>query len=171
MDEQNHENLREFLEKFLVPTEAEQAAEDIHNGEQMLSGYPAPQPDEMLLASIKRKMADALSYEGENNFSRMFYKIVSVAAVFIFLTVISLMVFTNGGTEKLSGDLVMTAVIWESEDIAADDANLATLIAQTEEIESEMLALELGENGGNVVGSLTELELELEEINSDFWKG
>lgn len=171
MDEQNHENLREFLEKFLVPKEAEQAAEDIHKGEQMLGEYPAPQPDEMLLASIKRKMADAFSYEGENSFSRVFYKIVSVAAVVIFLTVISLMVFTNGGTEKLTGDLVMTAEIWESEDIAADDANLSTLIAQAEEIESEMLALELGENGGNVVGSLTELEMELEEINSDFWKG
>jgi hypothetical protein len=65
----------------------------------------------------------------------------------------------------------MSAVIWESEDISADDANLATLIAETEEIEGEMLALELGENGGNGSGSLTELEMELEEINSDFWKG
>jgi hypothetical protein len=171
MDEQNHENLREFLEKFLGPKEAEQAADDIHKGEQMLAEYPAPQPDAVLLASIKRKMADALSNEGENNFSRVFYKMVSVAAVLIFLTVISVMLFTNGRTEKLTGDLVMTAAIWESEDIAADDANLATLIAQTEEIESEMLALQLGENGGNGGGSLTELEMELEQINSDFWKG
>ncbi|MHC4739762.1 MAG: hypothetical protein ACYS9Y_12730, partial [Planctomycetota bacterium] len=148
MDEQNQENLREFLEKFLDRREAEQAAEDIHKGEQMLAEYPAPQPDDMLLASIKRQMADALPYKRENNFRRVFYKTVSVAAVFILLSVISVMLF-NSRTERLTGDLVMSAVIWESEDISADDANLATLIAETEEIEGEMLALELGENGGN----------------------
>ena len=155
MDQHNEENLREFLEKFLDRREAEQAAEDIQKTEQMLAEYPAPQPDDMLLASIKRQMADALPYKKENNFRRVFYKTVSVAAVFILLTVISVMLFNNRETEKLTGDLVMSAAIWESENISADDANLATLIAETEEIEGEMLAL----------------EMELEEINSDFWKG
>ncbi len=171
MDEQNQENLKEYLKKFLGRQEAEQAAEDIQKAEQMLAEYPAPQPDAMLLASIKRRMTDALPYKRENNFSRVFYKTVSVAAVFILLTVISVMLFTNGRTERLTGGLVMSTAIWESEDISADDANLATLIAETEEIEGEMLALEMDENGGNDSGSLTELEMELEEINSDFWKG
>ena len=170
MDQHNEENLREFLEKFLDRREAEQAAEDIQKTEQMLAEYPAPQPDDMLLASIKRQMADALPYKKENNFRRVFYKTVSVAAVFILLSVISVLLF-NSRTERLTGDLVMTAAIWESEDISADDANLATLIAETEEIEGEMLALEMDENGSNGSGSLTELEMELEEINSDFWKG
>ena len=170
MDEQNHENLREFLEKFLDRREAEQTAEDIQKGEQMLSEYPAPQPDDLLLASIKRKMADALPYERGYNFRRVFYKTVGIAAVFILLSVISVMVF-NGRTERLTTDLVMTAAIWDSDDITADDANLATLIAEAEEIEGEMLALEMDENGGNGSGSLMELEMELEEINSDFWKG
>jgi hypothetical protein len=171
MDEQKQENLEELFGKFLGQKEAKQAAEDIRKGEQMLAEYPAPQPDAVLLESIKQRMTDALSYEGETNFSRVFYKVVSVAAVLVLMTVISVMLFTKGRTEKLNGDLVMTAAIWESEDIAADDANLATLIAQTEEIEGEMLALQLGENGGNGNGGLTELEMELEEINSDFWKG
>jgi len=171
MDEHNEENLREFLERFLGSREADEAAEDIQKAEQMLAEYPAPQPDDMLLASIKRKMADALPYKRENNFSRVFYKTVSVAAVFILLSVISVMLFTNGRTDRITRDLVMSSAIWESDDISADDANLATFIAETEEIEGEMFALELDENGGSGNGSLIELEMELEEINSDFWKG
>ena len=34
-----------------------------------------------------------------------------------------------------------------------------------------MLALQLGENGGNGDIAVTELEMDLIETNSDFWKG
>jgi len=55
--------------------------------------------------------------------------------------------------------------------LADDDADLASLAAEIEQIESDLLAVQLGENGDNGSGAAAELELELIEINNDFWKG
>ena len=44
------------------------------------------------------------------------------------------------------------------------------MTAETRQIESELLSLELGENGDDDKEWL-ELEMELIEISSDFWKG
>ena len=170
MSERNEENLKELLEKFLGSEQARQAADDIQKAEQLLSEHPAPEPDDMLVAGIKREIADALPYKKANTFRQVVYKTASVAAVFILLAVICVMLFNNG-SDTIAGDLMMSAAIWESEDISADDANLATLIAEIEQIEGEMLALQLDENGSNGSGAVMELELELIEIDSDFWKG
>ena len=66
---------------------------------------------------------------------------------------------------------VLPAALWDSEDIAADDVDLAILTAEIKEIEEDVLALELGENGGNGQIDMAELEMELMEINGDFWEG
>jgi hypothetical protein len=58
--------------------------------------------------------------------------------------------------------------IWESDDIAADDVDLARLIAEIDEIESEIMGLQPGEGGDEGAG---QIEMELIEIDSDFWKG
>ena len=48
---------------------------------------------------------------------------------------------------------------------------LLTLIAELEQVEDEILALQSDQVNGNGSKAVTELELELIEINSDFWKG
>ena len=43
---------------------------------------------------------------------------------------------------------------------------------EIEQIEDELMSLQLGEDDGNGDSKITELEMELIEINnSDFWKG
>jgi hypothetical protein len=43
---------------------------------------------------------------------------------------------------------------------------------EIEQIEDELLSLQFGEDDGNGDSTITELEMELIEINdSDFWKG
>ena len=61
--------------------------------------------------------------------------------------------------------------IWESEDVTVDDQSLSVLAAEIEQIESELLAVQSYENGDDLADDIEELEMELIEINTDFWKG
>ena len=66
---------------------------------------------------------------------------------------------------------LIPAAIWENDDITTADEDLAVFTAQIDQIEDEVLTLQSGERAGNGDSTLVELELELIEINSDFWKG
>ena len=173
MKSQNEENLKELFERFLDSKEAEQAVEDIREGERILREHPASGPDKELVAGIKAEIAKAVLLRKRNVFRRIAYKAAVVAAAVIILVAISLKLAEKGGgePERVITASMIPASIWESDDISADDADLATLTAEIEQIESDLLALQLGENGGNGYGAAAELEMELIEINNDFWKG
>jgi hypothetical protein len=57
--------------------------------------------------------------------------------------------------------------IWESDNITVDDPHLASLTAEVEQIENELLTLQEGETSGNGERAVSELEMELAVINSD----
>ena len=173
MNNQNDE-LRRMFEKFADAEEAGAAAEDIREGEQILRDRPAPEPDGRLIADIKAEISQTVVRRKENAFRWAVYKTAAVAAVFIVLAVISVKSFKKdrGQPKSVVYASIIPTAIWESSDISTDDADLASLIAEIEQIEGETQALQLGENGGNGSGVITELETELIEIdNSDFWKG
>jgi hypothetical protein len=178
MNEQNEENLKELFEKFVSGEsaggrdfaegeQAEQAAEDFRKGEQIIREHSAPEPDGELIANIKNEIAAKLLHKKENAFAfrRTVYKTVAVAAAFILVAVVSVKLFESA-PEKPVVDLTAQKAVWENESLS--DENLA---AEIEQIESDLLAMRLGENGGNDYEAVTELEMELTEINSDFWKG
>jgi len=173
MNNRNEENLKDLFEKFLNSEQAEDGAEDIRKGEQILGEQPAPEPDSKLIADIKSEIAKALLVRKAGAFKRAAYKTVAVAAVFILLAAISVKLLKKGGSvsERVAYASIIPVTLWESNDISADDADLAILIAEIEQIGGELLALQLDENGGNGSSAITELEIELIEINSDFWKG
>ena len=110
-----------------------------------------------------------------NVFRKIAYKAAVAAAAVIILAVIAVELYEKGGgkAEKVITASIIPEAIWESDDVSADDADLAILAAEIEQIEGEALAVQLGENGGNGNRNLLELELEMEliEISSDFWKG
>ena len=127
-------------------------------------------PDAKLVAEIKVAMAESLHRQKARAHRRMVYKLVAAAAAVLVLAGVSvkLSITTRSVPPKT---IAMSEVMWESDDIAADDAELAVLAAEIEQIESEIMALQLADNGGNGYGAVTDLEIELVEINSDFWKG
>jgi len=168
MDTQNEENLKELFERFVDADQADSSAEDIRKGEEILRRYPAPEPRRELIAGIKAETARALLRRKASAFKRMAYRAAAVAAVFIILAAVGVKMFESESGAAIS---IIPKAIWESVDIAADDADLAVLAAEIEEMEGEALALQLGENGGNGEGDLTELEMEYIEINGTFWKG
>jgi hypothetical protein len=160
MNHQNEENLKDLFEKFTGPQEAEQAAEDIRRGEKILRQHPTPEPDKELLAEIKTQVRSALHSTKTATVPRLARRIAAVAAVLLIGALITISLFDQEPTPIPPG-----AIIW------TDDPKLAAFSAEIEQIESDLLALQLGEKGTNGHLELTELEMELIEIDGDFWKG
>jgi hypothetical protein len=173
MNNETEENLRDLFEKFLNSEQAEQAVEDIQKGEQILRESAVPKPDGELITNIKAEIAVSLLHKKENAFRRTVYKTMAVAAGFIILAIISVKLFETKivQPERPVSSSIIPKAVWESECLADDSAASATLVAEVEQIESDLLAMRLGENGSNDNEAITELEMELIEINSDFWKG
>jgi len=169
---QNDEDVKALFEQFVNREQAEQAAEDFREAEQILRSYPAPEPDDEVTAGIKSQIAWALLDRKENVFKRKALKAVAVAAAFIVIGALSVKLLEKQSQpqETVYASIIPRA-IWESEDIASDDVNLATLTAEIEQIKDEILALQLGDDGENGSGIVEELEMEFIEISSDFWKG
>jgi len=174
VDNRNQENLRELFEKFFDAEQAESCVEDIQKAEQILRDNPAPEPDDMLIANIKAEIAMRLPAGRVHRFRRIIYEVVGVAAAILVVAAVSLQLFQTDapkpGEVVYSASLIPTA-IWESDDIATNDEDLAVFTTQIEQIEDEVLALQSGEEPSNGDSTLAELEMELIEINSDFWKG
>jgi hypothetical protein len=172
MNVRNEENLKGLFERFLGSKEAEEAVEDVRRGEQILREQRAPEPDKKLVADIKAEIAIGLPRRKARAFKAIAYKVAATAAVVIVMTSIGVKLFEKGGEpERVITASVMPTAIWESERLADDDVDLVSLTAEIEQIEKDLLAVQLGENGGNGREDVTELEMELVEIDSDFWKG
>ncbi len=174
MKDENQENLKELFEKFLDAEQAQKYVEDVQKAEQILRENPAPEPDDMLIANIKAEIAMRLPARKTYVFKHIAYKVVSIAAAVVFLTAIGLRLFEKDDSKPspVQRASIIPTAIWESDDIATDDADLAIFTIEIEQIEDEMLVLQFGEDDTNGDSSVSELEMELIEINnSDFWKG
>ncbi len=172
MSSRDEENLKELFGRFLKAEQANRAVEDIQRAEQILHEQPAPEPDDMLIANIKAEIALNLLPQRAYVFKRIISKVAAVAAAVLIITAIGLNLFEkDSDSEKLVYASIIPRAIWESDDIAADDALLANLTVEVEQIEEEVSSLQLGENGSKNDRAIEKLEMELIEINSDFWKG
>jgi len=174
MNGRNDENLKELFEKFLGAEQAEMAVEDVEKAEQILREHPVPAPDDALIANIKSEIAEAILPRQVNVFRRIPYKMAVVAAAAVIVVAsISVRLFdkSGGGPGRVTYAEMIPEALWESRDISADYVELATFAAEIEQIESEVLTLQLSENGGNGDRAVSELEMELIEIAGDFWKG
>ena len=175
MNDRTDENLKELFERFLGPEEAEQAAKDISEGQQILRDYPAAEPDDKAIADIKAEIGRALLRRKSAAFRAILYRAGAAVAAVIILAGLGVKLFDSGnGISEINGAASMAIipeVIWESEDIADSDDGLAALTAEIEQIQQDVLALQLNEDTSNGTSNITELEMELIAIDSDFWKG
>lgn len=165
--------MRELFEKFLGSEEAQRAVEDIQEAEEILHEYPGPEPSAALIADIKAEIGERLLGRKRVSWRRIAYETAAVAAIFIILAVVSVKLFERPSREpgRVMYASIIPASIWESDDIATDDTSLAMLTAEVDQIEEEALALRLGGGGVNGERAVAELEMELMDIDSDFWKG
>lgn len=172
MNNKNEENLKELFEKFLDAEQADKYVEDVQKAEQILREYPAPEPDDMLIANIKAEIAMRLPARRADVIKQFVYKVAAVAAAIVILAVASIRLLENGGEPRtVQYASIIPIEIWESDDIATDDLELATFTAEVEQIEEQVLALQFGQDGRDSENTIAELEIELIEIASEFWKG
>jgi hypothetical protein len=173
MNGQNQENFKELFEQFLAPEQAAIAVEDMLKAEQILRENPAPEPDELLIADIKWQIEEALAARKPAwNFRSIAYR-VAVAAAIIVVAAIGTRFLLKGPEDagKTVYASIIPRAIWDTDDITTADAELATLTAEIQQVEDEVLTLELGERHGNGERAVAELEMQLIAINSNFWEG
>jgi hypothetical protein len=172
MNDRNEENLKDLFERFVGTEEAQNCVEDFAKVKRILDEYPAPEPNEELVAAIKSEIAERIRLRKENTFRRLAYRLAPVAAVLIILASVSIKLYVKDTRPEIIvyGRMIPVAV-WESENIAADDPDLAVFTAELDGLEVELTTLELGETGGNGRSAVTELEMDFVAISSDIWEG
>jgi len=168
---ENYENLDELLSRFLDKHQIHEAAEDIRLGEELLASFGGPAPDKAVTDGIKTQIEVHLRVRRKQRLVRsMFYR-VAVAAAIVVLAIAGARFFTGPEPKATGVASAAYASIWDDENGPAGDEQLAALITEIDEIEASMLAIRLGENGTEGGMILTDLEMEMSEINGDFWKG
>jgi len=167
MRDQAHENLVELLRRFMDEPTAQATQEDIQAGERWLGAYPAPAPDARLLMVLKAQMA--ASARRRHHLTRLVHASLAAAAV-ILLALVGLFAPRTANQAPLSVASMLPAAIWDSDDMTADDLDLAYFSSQIGQIEAQMQAL-AGEDGEVGTGAPEELEMELMAIQAEFLKG
>ena len=103
---------------------------------------------------------------------RIYRRAVAAAAVFLIAGIgTTLLNGPQRGPVRLAAASLIPTAVWESDDVTADDENLAFFAMEIEQIENEVMALESDEDTSESDSTIAELEMELILISSDFWKG
>ena len=102
---------------------------------------------------------------------RLVHASLAAAAAVIVLALIGLLGPRSANRPHLSYAAIIPAAIWESDDLTADDLDLAYFSSEIRQIEAQMQALDAEDSDTGVGGALDEFETELMAIQTEFWKG
>jgi hypothetical protein len=173
MSGRSDDELRRLVDSLLKGKDRQDCLEDIERGEQLLSEHPAPQVRPQLLMHIKTQLpAIAASSRKHRIMVRLRYAATVAAAIFIVVgSMFGLFDAGNGGSPGVYKASIIPTALWESNDIAHDDPELAFYAAEIEQIEDEIIMLQSGSDTGVTEGDVSELEMEFIEIQGEFWKG
>jgi hypothetical protein len=86
------------------------------------------------------------------------------------VALIGFYVYEPQSRPDLSHAALIPTAIWESDDIASDDFDIAYFASEIQHIEAQVRALEADDGESTGAGALDEVEMELMRINSEFWK-
>jgi len=172
MNDRNRENLAELIERLFGSGEAAGVLEDVRWGEQMLRDNPASEPNHEIITDIKAEIALLIPARRARLARRRTYKRAAAAAAILIAVWIGASLFNNGspGPGQIAAASLIPTAIWESDDIAADDENLAVFTAEIDQIENEVMILESGDDTYESDRTVEELEIELIVARNDFWK-
>jgi len=152
----------------MPPGEAETAADEVRAADEMMQAYPVPQPRPEIVSGIKLQIGTQLSRR--NEVSHPFYRFVGAAAAVILVALIGFLGRGPQTRPNLSHAALIPTAIWESDDLATDDPDIAYFASEIRQIETQMQSLEAGESENTGAKVLDEVEMELIRINMEFWK-
>ncbi len=179
MSIKNEDNLNKLLSAFMDSDSAEMAAEDFRQVDLIFEKYESAEPDSRLLKNIKADIRRELNHSKASMFKTAMLRFAAVAAVFLIAASVWFVMNQNTPQQnqvqavaKVTNTASTATSIWDSEDVTSDDAQYETFKQEIEQIESEIVAIKC-ETESTIYGEseLTEIENDLIEIQSDFWKG
>ena len=168
MKRRDQDNLEALFEQFMPPAEAKASAEEIRAGDEMLRVRTAPRPRPEIIVGVKLRIADELA--GRHRHSHPFARFVGAAAAVLIVAFIGLSGHFRPSRPEVTHAALIPTAIWESDDLASDDLDIAYFTAEIRQIETQMYALQAGESDTAGVATLNEVEMELMRINTEFWK-
>jgi len=168
MEDQAHDNVNDLLRRFYDPREAQAVEDEIRAGERLLEVWSAPMPGRSVIVRIKADMAAAS--RRRRTIKRLLHSSLAAAAVVAFAV---LAMLNRGPTDQAVAfqAAIIPAALWESDNIAADDLDLVYFTAEIGQIEAQLDTLEAGENEAARTRAVEQLEVELVQIDNEFWKG
>ncbi len=174
MNGRNDNELQRLLGEFHDSKKAADWLEDSDWADEAITSHPAPQPRDELIAQIKAQTARQLiRYKRLTLLKKSLYAAAAVAAVVAVVAGIELGFFTSSKptpTEVLPMASTIPTAIWESDNLQRDDEELAFFAAQIEQIEDELVDIQTDRSTAVGDTEVSELEMELIEIEDDFWK-
>jgi hypothetical protein len=168
MEDRNQEDLRKLFERFTEPTEAEAAARDIRLADEMLAAHPAPEPRPEVIIGIKLEIATTLATPSAR--PHRLRRVLTAAAAVVVMAILALIGRAPRTNPQTSYAALIPTAVWESDDISADDMDIAYLASEISRIEDQVRALEAGQTEDIRVATLHEVETALMQINTEFWR-
>ncbi len=169
MNDQARENLVEWLKQVMDAESAQAANEEIRAGERLLATYSAPNPDARTLTVIKARMVLAAARRRRKIL--ILRGSLAAAAAVVVIAMIGLLGPGSTSRAPTVHAAIIPTAIWESDNIEADDLDLVYFTSEIRRIEAQMQALEAGESESRGSGALQKLEMELMNVEIEFWKG
>ena len=170
MGNQRHEDWQALFGRFVDAPRAETAAEDVRAGERMLEAWPAPKPNDDLIAYINVQMV--ARQRRKRRLARLSRALAAAAAVIV---VAAIALLGHGPGPKRNTHMTYASIIptsvWESDDVNAEDAELMYFQSEIRRIEAQREALESGGDDLGPAEDVEEIEMELMQIETEFWKG
>ncbi|TFG48691.1 MAG: hypothetical protein E4H40_04235 [Candidatus Brocadiia bacterium] len=171
MNKKEHDNLEELFGRFYGSEQAAQAAEEIRSTDAMLRNVASPEPDEALIADIKKKILVCVARKKSLKFRTALLRAAVVAAV-VLIVATALVKFNEPSktdTTPLQAAGLISEAEWESSDLAAADENISSLSTAIEQVENELCLL--GSHRMAIEEEIERYELEYVDMENDFWKG
>jgi hypothetical protein len=168
MNDQKYTELTDLLQRMLPETGARVAEREIRDGERLLDAWQAPAPGADLLRDIQAEMvAVARRTRRRRQFVRA---AVGACAALLVLGFGHLFGPGADSAPSVSYAGMIPHAVWDSDNVVAEDLDLAYYDAEIRRIEQEMRTLEAGEAE---VGqrAVENLETEWMRIEGEFWKG
>jgi len=168
MNDRSREELSELLRRFVEDSAVAEAEMEIEAGGRLLEMHPAPAPDCRLLGRIKIEMVAAARRRHRR--IRVLRGSLAAAAAVVVVAVASLLGPGPSGTPARTYAGMIPHAVWESDNLAAEDLDLVYFNAEIRRIEAQMQGLE-AEEGETDSHAVEDLERELMQIETEFWKG
>lgn len=173
MNTGNKNELPELLEKLFGRDHAHHLLQDIKQGEKILRENPAPEPRKQLTDRIKAQITQRLAQrKALAKRRRWALKLASIAATLLIAAAVTIN-FLAPTTDQTDSPTAATVSVnlWRTQDIAEAEEHLAALSAEAEQIRRDLHTLEFGNGTTDTADELVEMQTQLVELESQFWKG